>query len=181
MNGPSKPYKKLYREARTGIIRLRQTIEIRESGMQEQESRMQEQESRMQAPERRLEYYDNANTPPSHNALSRQGRRQKKMQERGAAGKAGKPRGAPGGRRGAASRPKPAEFEEHTPDRCPRCGSARMKVTDTEYRDITEVPPPPGAVTARHEINTCACRARARKKKYCRTRNCHRPETTGAT
>ncbi|MDE0090965.1 MAG: hypothetical protein OXP12_06380, partial [Thaumarchaeota archaeon] len=64
MNGPSKPYKKLYREARTGIIRLRQTIEIRESGMQEQESRMQEQESRMQAPERRLEYYDNANTPP---------------------------------------------------------------------------------------------------------------------
>ncbi len=57
MNKPSKPYKKLYREARTEIIKLRQTIEI-------QEFRMQEQESRMQASERRLAYYDNANTPP---------------------------------------------------------------------------------------------------------------------
>ncbi|MDE0090442.1 MAG: IS66 family transposase [Thaumarchaeota archaeon] len=159
MNKPSKPYKKLYREARTENIRLRQTMEIQESGIQEQEYRIQEQESQMQAPERRLEYYDNANTPPSHNALSRQGRRQKKMQEKGGAGKAGKPRGAPGGHRGATSRPKPTEFKEHTPDRCPRCGSARLRVTDTEYRDITEVPPPPEAVTTRHEINTCACRA----------------------
>ncbi|MDE0267098.1 MAG: hypothetical protein OXK17_08840, partial [Thaumarchaeota archaeon] len=88
MNKPAKPYKKLYREARTEIIKLRQTIEI-------QEYRIQEQESRIQVLERRLEYYDNANTPPSHNALSRQGRRQKKMQEKGGAGKAGKPRGAP--------------------------------------------------------------------------------------
>ena len=81
------------------------------------------------------------------------------MQEKGDAGKAGKPRGAPRGHRGATSRPKPTEFEEHTPDKCPRCGSARLRVTDTECRDITEVPPPPGAVTTRHEINTCACRA----------------------
>ena len=44
MNGPSKPYKKLYKEAKTEITRLRQTIEIQESRMQEQESRMQEQE-----------------------------------------------------------------------------------------------------------------------------------------
>ncbi|MDE0266905.1 MAG: hypothetical protein OXK17_07815, partial [Thaumarchaeota archaeon] len=64
MNKPSKPYKKLYREARTENIRLRQTMEIQESGIQEQEYRIQEQESQMQAPERRLEYYDNANTPP---------------------------------------------------------------------------------------------------------------------
>ncbi len=150
LNEPPKPYKKLYREAKTENMKLKQTIKI-------QESQIQGQELRIQVLERRLAYYDNANTPPSHNALSRQARRQKKMQVKGDGDRTGRPRGAPVGHRGATSRPKPTEFKTHAPDRCPRCGSTKLEITNTEYRDITDIPPPPEAVTTRHEIHTCAC------------------------
>ena len=85
MNGPSKPHKKHYKEARLGNMRPRQTIEI-------QESRMQGQESRIRVLERRLAYYDNASTPPSHNALSREAR----PRQRRRAGRTGRRRGTGG-------------------------------------------------------------------------------------
>ena len=61
LGGTSKPCKKPYKEAKTEIMRPRQTTEV-------QESRMQEQESRIRALERRLAYYDSPNTPPSRSA-----------------------------------------------------------------------------------------------------------------
>ena len=152
MNGPSKPYKKLYKEAKTKIMRPKQTIEI-------QESRMQGQESRIRALERRLAYYDNASTPPPRGTPGRRaGRRQRRL-EGGDGKKAGRPRGAPAGHRGATRRPRPARLGTRTPEACPRCGSGDPRVTGTNYRDITGMPPPE-AVTTRHEINACAQRVR---------------------
>ena len=108
LGGTPKPCKKLYKEAKTEIMRPRQTTEV-------QKSRMQEQESRIRALECRLAYYDNANTPPSHNAPGRRAGRRQKRREGGDGKKAGRPRGAPAGHGGATSRQGPAMLGAHAP------------------------------------------------------------------
>ena len=91
MSEPSKPCKKLYKESKAENVKLRQTITI--------------QETRIQDLERRLAYCNNANTPPSHDTLSRQARRRQKGQERKDGKRTGGPRGAPAGHSGATGRP----------------------------------------------------------------------------
>ena len=83
LNEPSEPCKKLYKESKTENIKLGQTIAIQDTWIQEQDTRIRDLE-------RRLVCYDNANTPPSHNALGRQARRRQKGQERKYGEKAGR-------------------------------------------------------------------------------------------
>ena len=98
LSEPSKPCKKLYKESKAENVKRRQTITI-------QETRIQEQETRIQDLERRLAHCNNANTPPSHDTLSRRARRRQKGQERKDGKRTGGPRGAPAGHSGATGRP----------------------------------------------------------------------------
>ena len=68
-----------------------------------------------------------------------------------------KPRGGQKGHKGATYRPAPTRFERHAPDRCPRCGMSDLTVTKTSKRNVTEIPPPPKAVTTQHVLETCSC------------------------
>ncbi len=151
----------MYKQLRTENLIQKQTIEKMANKYEEMTNKYESKygemtnkyESRIKALERIVAYYDNPNTPPSHNTLTRQRTRN---YEKDTDEKSPRKQGAQTGHKGTTSRPKPTEFTEHMPKTCPNCGASELDVTDTNVRDITEIPVPK-PVTTRHTIHTCTC------------------------
>ncbi len=104
--------------------------------------------------ERRDAYHDGPNVPPSKDTITCKVNRKRRAQNRIRSGK--KP-GAQKGHTGRTNKPKPDSYETHTAPTCPNCSGSDLKVTSSEIRSITEIPPPPSPHTTRHTINTCQC------------------------
>ena len=108
---------------------------------------------------RQLNYYDNANTPPSHKTLTQE-KQKKQQRDSDASVTTVKPakRGAPYGHRGVTNKPKPTEYKEHIAINCSKCGSTNLQKSEiVEIRNITEIPPPPGSITTQHIICRSNC------------------------
>ena len=137
--------KKMYKDLKTENIKLKQANEIMEQTIVTQEQRIEDMQRAVTDLKRRLARHDNFNTPPSTKKESRAsrsgGNRDRPSKQRDgqndAAGSAPRPRGRQKGHKGSTRKPKPTEFEEHTPDACTGCGSGILSITGTEERDIT--------------------------------------------
>ena len=159
--------KKMYKDLKTENIRIKQANEIMEQTIVTQGQTIEELRRPVADLKRRLARHDNFNTPPTMKKGSRapraggDGGRTSKPDDKqnGAAGSAPKPRGGQKGHKGSTRKPKPTEFEEHTSDACPGCGSGILSITGTEERDITGVVRTVRVTTTRHTISTCRCDA----------------------
>lgn len=138
-------YKKLYKESRLEIIKLRQANEVMAEKMEEMAKAIKDLQAR-------LAVYDNYNTPPSQ---KRPAPKPKGGSSNG--GGTGRKQGGQKGHPGKTSRPKPTAFQEHMPTGCPDCGSQDLEVTGTRKRDITDVRRTATVTTTRHSIHTCRC------------------------
>ena len=162
----------MYKDLKTENIKLKQANEIMEEMIKKQGQTINAQGQTIEDLQlavddlkRRLARHDNFNTPPSMQKGPRasrteggKGKPPKPGDKRnGAAGNASKPRGGQKGHKGATRKPKPTEFEEHTPDSCPGCGSGSLSITETEERDNTRAVRTVRVTTTRHTINTCRC------------------------
>ncbi len=109
---------------------------------------------------KKLQFYDNAHTPPSRKMPEKKKTENKnKDKNKKTTGE----RGAPKGHKGATSKPKPTKFKQHTPAKCPECGSKDLKIIKTQIRDITEVPPQVQPETTRHHVDLCSCKSCGKK------------------
>ena len=170
----------MYTDLKTESIKLKQTIE-----MQGQTIEMQGQTIEMQGQtieklnlavvdlKRRLVRHDNYNTPSSqkrgpgwpdakgkdgkNNTDNKSTKTSRDQKDRVDAAGSGKSRGGQKGHEGRTRKPKPTEFEEHTPEACPECGSDSLSIVQSEKRDITRVERTIKVITTRHTINTCCC------------------------
>ena len=70
-----------------------------------------------------------------------------------------KPRGGQKGHKGKTCKPKPTEYEDHTPNSCPECGSGNLSITKILKRNITKALRTVMVITTSHSINTCRCRS----------------------
>ena len=153
----------------TENLKIRQTVEL-------QAKMIEELRSEIRKMERKLRIHDNHNTPPSqknrfgHGAKGGEGdgngdytpKTKRKMGRNRSAG-TGRKRGGQKGHNGITNKPKPTEFEEHTPQRCPKCGSYNLHIEETETQDVTRVERTVKVITTRHTINSCSCRTCGRK------------------
>ncbi|RNJ77747.1 MAG: hypothetical protein EB828_00150 [Nitrosopumilus sp. D6] len=102
---------------------------------------------------RQLKYYDNPNSPPSHNSFSAQRRKRANRIDDSSHRK-------PGGRQGhkGVSRDKKADTtERHTPKECKHCGSSSVNVTNTSTEFIDDIPEIPVIKTTCNIIDTVTC------------------------
>ena len=150
-------FKKLYKQSKTENIKLKQTIELMGAKLEESDRTMAEMHDTMaemhdtiKRLEGMLRAYDNPGTPSSKKPPS------SKTKKRGGGG-TGKKRGGQDGHPGRTSKPKPTKFQDHTPEKCPDCGSGRLRTTHSRIRDITDRKVTIEVDTTRHTINTCEC------------------------
>ena len=161
-------YKKLYKQSKTENIKLKQTIEIMTQAGKEQVQMVGELRRAVADLKRRLGQHDNYNTPSSQKKGSRvsgtrkkgndksPGTRERQKGHEDAAGNR-KSRGGQKGHESKTSKPEPTEFETHTPEACPKCGSGSLSITGTSKRNITKAVRTVKVITTCHSINTCSC------------------------
>ena len=158
--------KKMYTDLKTENIKLKQTIEMQGQIIEELNLAVADLK-------RRLVRHDNYNTPSSQkrgpgwpdtkgkgdekNADNKSTKASRDQKDRVDAAGSGKSRGGQKGHKGRTRKPKPTEFEEHTPEACPECGSGSLSIVQSEKRDITRVERTIKVITTRHTINTCRC------------------------
>ena len=70
-----------------------------------------------------------------------------------------KPRGGQKGYKGKTCKPKPTEYEDHTQNSCPECGSGNLSITKILKRNIAKALRTVMVITTSHSINTCRCRS----------------------
>ena len=165
--------KKMYTDLKTENIKLKQTIEMQGQTIEMQGQTIEELKRSVTDLKRRLVRHDNYNTPPSQkrgpgwpdtkgkgdekNADNKSTKASRDQKDRVDAAGSGKSRGGQKGHKGRTRKPKPTEFEEHTPEACPECGSGSLSIVQSEKRDITRVERTIKVITTRHTINTCRC------------------------
>ncbi len=158
----------MYTDLKTENIKLKQTIEMQGQIIEELNLAVADLK-------RRLVRHDNYNTPSSQkrgpgwpdtkgkgdekNADNKSTKASRDQKDRVDAAGSGKSRGGQKGHKGRTRKPKPTEFEEHTPEACPECGSGSLSIVQSEKRDITRVERTIKVITTRHTINTrrCSC------------------------
>ena len=111
---------------------------------------------------KRLSFYENAHSPPSKKSLlwkliKDKQRKDRKEQDAGGKGRGGRPAGRPDGHKGVSHGRKSTARVDHKLDRCPHCEGRRLSKISEEFRQITDAPPPPKAVTTTHGVPTYEC------------------------
>ncbi len=143
-------FKKLYKQLKTENIKLRQTVELMGEKLKERDRAMAEMHDTIKRLEGMLRAYDNPSTPSSKKLPS------SKTKKRSGGG-TGRSRGGQKGHQGRTGKPKPTKFQDHTPKKCPDCGSDKLRTTRSRIWDITDRKVTIEVDTIRHTINTCEC------------------------
>ena len=179
----NKNYKKLYKEARLEILQLKQKNVILEQQFKKELSNLKQknvnleqkfekernirQEDKQKFEKKitslkqiikkmkesvkdasgKLAAHDNFNTPPSKKIPRPKPNHTKSKRKQG--GQKGHP--------GKTSKPKPTQFVDVAPKKCPKCDSTDLKVTHEYKRDITEVKRIVETTTTRYNVQNCQC------------------------
>ena len=180
---PKTNFKKLYKQSRLEILNLKQALELANkksvkkdkiiveltaANMELTAANMEltaanmETQKEVRSLKAILKAYDNSNTPSSQ-----QLRTSKKKANPNNIGNAKsnaksksntkRKRGGQVGHQGKTSRPKPTQFQNHRPAKCPKCDSENLKDTHKKTHDVTESKKIITTTTTRHTLYTCKC------------------------
>ena len=135
-------FKKLYKQSRVKILKLKQALELaneesvkKDKIIMELNATNMETQKEMRRLNAILKAYENSNTPSSQQLLASKKKANQNNIGNAKSNTKRKRRGQ-AGHQGKTCRPKPTQFQNRRPAKCPKCDSENLEVTHSKTQDV---------------------------------------------